>query len=265
MKEIGLRMPTNSVINIKKSDIEIEFYRSSGHGGQHKNKTATAVRIRHIPTGIVAQASERRSQHLNREIAMQRLENAIARLLFKPKKRIPTKTTESQKRKRLEEKKKLAKKKALRRIAEGGEGEEKKSEVAPTVEAIPAEFAEAYKNVVVVSEIEGVDWQKGTITAIGRGYPPKDITNPAQIRILTMRAAKVEGYKALLETILKMKTPPDRGMKEYLDEKHIEMTRIEGFVKGAMVVKEEYKDDRSAEVTLEVPITGGSGLVAVLK
>jgi len=142
---------------------------------------------------------------------------------------------------------------------------EKKSEVAPTVEAIPAEFAEAYKNVVVVSEIEGVDWQKGTITAIGRGYPPKDITNPAQIRILTMRAAKVEGYKALLETILKMKTPPDRGMKEYLDEKHIEMTRIEGFVKGAMVVKEEYKDDGSAEVTLEVPITGGSGLVAVLK
>lgn len=142
---------------------------------------------------------------------------------------------------------------------------EKKVEVAPTVEAIPAEFAEAYKNVVVVSEVEGIDWQKGTITAIGRGYPPKDITNPAQIRILTMRAAKVEGYKALLETILKMKTPPDRGMKEYLDEKHIEMTRIEGFVKGAMVVKEEYKDDGSAEVTLEVPIIGGSGLVAVLK
>ena len=120
MKEIGLRMSANSAINIRKSDIEIEFYRSSGPGGQHKNKTSTAVRIRHIPTGIVAQASERRSQHLNREIAMQRLEKAIARLLFKPKKRIPTKTTESQKRKRLEEKKKLAKKKALRRIAEEG-------------------------------------------------------------------------------------------------------------------------------------------------
>ena len=120
MKEIGLRMSANSAINIRKSDIEIEFYRSSGPGGQHKNKTSTAVRIRHIPTGIVAQASERRSQHLNREIAMQRLEKAIVRLLFKPKKRIPTKTTESQKRKRLEEKKKLAKKKALRRIAEEG-------------------------------------------------------------------------------------------------------------------------------------------------
>src|SRR3989344_6413708 len=57
---------------------------------------------------------------------------------------------------------------------------EKKAEVAPSVETIPAEFAEAYKGVVVVSEVEGVDWQKGVITAVGRGLPPKGITNPAQ-------------------------------------------------------------------------------------
>lgn len=53
-------MPSSKDIRIKKSDIEIEFYRSSGPGGQHKNKTSTAVRIRHIPTGIVAQASASR-------------------------------------------------------------------------------------------------------------------------------------------------------------------------------------------------------------
>jgi len=128
-----------------------------------------------------------------------------------------------------------------------------------------AEFAEAYKKVFVVSEVDGVDWQKGVITAVGRGYPPKDITNPAQVRILTMRAAKLEGYKALLETIMKIKTPPDKGMKQYLDERHIEISRVEGFVKGARIIKEEYKDDGSAEVTLEVPLTGVSGLVAVMK
>lgn len=142
---------------------------------------------------------------------------------------------------------------------------EKKGETTASVENIPADFAEAYKGALVVSAVDGVDWQKGVITATGKGFPPKDIKNPAQAKILTMRAAKVEGYKALLETILKMKTPPDRGMKEYLDEKHIEISRIEGFVKGARVVKEEYKDDGSAEVTLELPITGGSGLVAALK
>jgi len=142
---------------------------------------------------------------------------------------------------------------------------EKKGEAAVSVEAIPQEFAEAYKSVLVVSAVEGVDWQKGVITAVGRGLPPKDITSTGQAKILAMRAAKMEAYKNVLEIILKMKTPPDRGMKEYLDERHIEITRIEGFVKGAMVVKEEYKEDGSAEVMLEVPITGGSGLIALLK
>lgn len=117
MKEIGLGMSVKSAINIKKSDIEIEFYRSSGPGGQHKNKTATAVRIRHLPTGIVVQASERRSQHMNREVAMERLKAALAKRAFKPKKRVATRISESQKRKRFEGKKKIAIKKALRKVA----------------------------------------------------------------------------------------------------------------------------------------------------
>lgn len=142
---------------------------------------------------------------------------------------------------------------------------EKKAEVAPSAEAVPQESAESYKDVLVVSQVDGVDWQKGMITVIGRGLPPKDIKNPAQARLLAMRAATVEAQRNLLEIILKMKTPPDKGMKEYLDEKHIEITRIEGFVKGAMVIKEEYKDDGSAEVTLEAPLAGGSGLVAELR
>ena len=111
-------MSANSAINIIKSDIEIEFYRSSGPGGQHKNKTATAVRIRHLPTGIVVQASERRSQHMNREVAMERLKRAIAKLYYKPRKRIPTKLSRSQKMRRLEDKKKIAGKKVLRKVKE---------------------------------------------------------------------------------------------------------------------------------------------------
>lgn len=120
MKEIGLRMSASSAMYIRKSDIEVEFYRSSGPGGQHKNKTATAVRIRHIPTGIVAQASERRSQRMNREAAMERLMAALAKRAFKPKKRIPTGISKLQKTKRLEEKRRTAKKKVLRRIKEEG-------------------------------------------------------------------------------------------------------------------------------------------------
>jgi hypothetical protein len=56
----------------------VETMRASGPGGQHRNKTESGVRIRHGPTGVVAQAFERRSQHENRAVALRRLRENIA-------------------------------------------------------------------------------------------------------------------------------------------------------------------------------------------
>lgn len=57
-------------IEIKDEDVEVQFYRSGGHGGQNVNKVSTAVRLKHIPTGITVTAQTERFQEANRKIAM---------------------------------------------------------------------------------------------------------------------------------------------------------------------------------------------------
>ncbi|NJL75370.1 MAG: peptide chain release factor 1 [Saprospiraceae bacterium] len=64
-------------ININKADLKVDTFRASGAGGQHINKTESAVRITHLPTGVVSESQDGRSQIQNREIALQRLYQRI--------------------------------------------------------------------------------------------------------------------------------------------------------------------------------------------
>ncbi len=96
-------------------EVRIEYYRSRGPGGQRKNKKETAVRLKHLPSGVTVTATESRYQAVNKRRAFQRLQEKLKQLNKPAKMRITIMVSVGEKERRREEKRRMSQKKRWRR------------------------------------------------------------------------------------------------------------------------------------------------------
>lgn len=116
----GYRIPSSDGELL--SHCRIDTFRSGGKGGQHQNTTESGVRLVHHPTGVVVIARDERSQHRNRQIALQRLRKKLREMARPKRKRKTSKVPRKEKRKRLENKRRHSRKKKLRKPPKRDEG-----------------------------------------------------------------------------------------------------------------------------------------------
>lgn len=97
-------------------ECRIDAYRAQGSGGQHVNVTDSAVRLIHIPSGLVVTSQKERSQYLNKKECLKKLRKLVEKLNYRKPKRIPTQKPYAVKVKNREKKTKNSTKKRLRKI-----------------------------------------------------------------------------------------------------------------------------------------------------
>ena len=95
-------------------ECEVDTFRASGPGGQHVNKTESAVRLTHLPTGLVVTSREARSQHRNKALCLRKLREKVEQLNHRPEVRVPTRVPRSAKNRTLEAKARRSRIKRLR-------------------------------------------------------------------------------------------------------------------------------------------------------
>jgi ribosome-associated protein len=106
--------PYSTAREVLEKEVRVDVFRASGPGGQHVNKTESALRLTHLPSGVVVIAQDSSSQHRNRDIAFERLIERLVKLNYVPKKRIKTRPTRASVERRIETKTRRATVKKVR-------------------------------------------------------------------------------------------------------------------------------------------------------
>ncbi|TKB77688.1 MAG: peptide chain release factor-like protein [Nitrospira sp.] len=113
--------PYHTDRSVLEQEVEVETYKASGPGGQHRNVTESAVRLVHLPSGVRVVSADSRSQHQNRERAFERLIEKLTRLNQVPRRRVPTRVPRGVRERRIQDKQRRRSTKSLRgRVRDDG-------------------------------------------------------------------------------------------------------------------------------------------------
>jgi len=108
-----------------------------------------------------------------------------------------------------------------------------------------------------------INWSEGYIEALGIGAPPERYIGKPQARPMALRAARVDAYRNLLEVTRGVRVDSTTVVKDFTVESDVIKAQVEGLVKGAKVVNQEYMSDGTVEVTVRMPIAGGFSQIIV--
>lgn len=109
---------------------------------------------------------------------------------------------------------------------------------------------------------DGVNWDDGTIVATGMGIAPPNAVNIAQAKALAKRAAVVDAYRQLAETISGVQVTSESTVKMFITQSDVTRTKVEATIKGARVIKEGMTPEGTYKVTMVVPMFGVTGSLA---
>jgi len=108
-----------------------------------------------------------------------------------------------------------------------------------------------------------VNWTDGYVEAVGIGAPPQRNIGTPQARPMALRAAQVDAYRNLLEVINGVRVDSTTTIRDFTVESDVINTQVQGIVKGARTMKQEYLSDGTVEVTVRMPLAGNFASVIV--
>lgn len=118
-------------------------------------------------------------------------------------------------------------------------------------------YCEQWQDLVEQMANGNINWTKGVVQAKGIGAPPEKYYGKAQARPMALRAAKLDAMRNLLETTKGVRISSTTLVKDFAIASDIIMSQVEGMVKGAQIVHQEYMSDGTVEITMQMSLMGG--------